>query len=265
MATAHPNFPFIGTFGNLSVYKRHDMDKYIVRTKGGPSKEQIFHAPGFENTRRNISEFGGRSSATIWLLWALAPLRSLADYNIAGPLNALIKPLQQMDPVNEWGKRSIEFTRNPRIFEGFSLNRRYPFDSIIRNSLRYTLNKQTREASIDIPALVPGINFHVPGKYPMFSLIINPVIIPDLHYGPMGYVPASDKYVRTQSDTRITEWYPVLNGSPEMSLQMKINFTPPDEFFILMLTVGIRFGTIGADGNVQQLKRAGSAKILAVV
>jgi hypothetical protein len=151
------------------------------------------------------------------------------------------------------------------VLEGFSLNRRYPFDSIIRNPLRYTLDKQTREASIDIPALVPGINFHVPGRYPLFSLIISPVIIPDLHYGPVGYQPANNKYVRAESDTKITEWYPVLNGSPETSLQMKIRFTPPDEFFILMLTVGIRFGTIGADGNVQQLKRAGSAKILAVI
>jgi hypothetical protein len=265
MAKANPGYPFLGSFGNLSVYKRHDMDQLIVRVKGGPSKEQVLTSPIFENTRRNIEEFKGRSTATMWLLRALEPLRPLANFNIAGPLNALIKPVQAMDPDSEWGQRHVLFTKMPRILEGFSLNKERTFDSIIRNTLRFTLNRETLEASIDIPALVPGINFHVEGKFPLYSLIINPVVMPNVYYDKLGYQPSHKNWVRTMHDTVITEWYPVLNGSPEQSHQMKIKFTPPDENYILMLSVGIRFGTIGADGEIKQLRRTGAAKIIGVV
>src|ERR1700754_381148 len=97
MATTNPLFPIKGTLGGYSVYKRRDLDKYIVRRKGGPSKNQILNSENFINTRRNIGEFSGRSTATKFLLQALDPLRPLADYNIAGPLNALVKPIQEMD------------------------------------------------------------------------------------------------------------------------------------------------------------------------
>jgi hypothetical protein len=268
MATLQPGgLTVLGRISNLIFYKRHDLDQIIVRGKGGIPKERINNSPEFVNTRRVNKEFGGRSRATRWLLDALDPIRELADYNIAGHLNALIKPIQEMDSVNEWGRRSIEFTRHPRIFEGFSLNRRYPFDSVIRNSLRYSLNKQTLEASIDIPALVPGINFHVPGRYPMFSFAINPVVFPDLHYNEtLSHYKPLNEWPGTMHAETITDWYPVLNGSPAMSLQMQVpSYTPPDEFFVFMLSIGIRFGTIGANGQVQQLKRAGCAKIITAV
>jgi hypothetical protein len=265
MATANPGYPFTGSFGNLSVFKRHDMDKLIVRTKGGPSREQVLKSPIFENTRRNNEEFKGRSTATMWLLRALDPLRPLANYNIAGPLNARIKPVQEMDTDGEWGQRNVLFTKKPRILEGFSLNQQRNFDSIIRNTLHFTLNKETLQASIEIPALEPGINFHVEGNFPLYSLIINPVILPNLYFNKMGYEPSHKNYVRTVRHLVTTEWYPVLNGSPEMSHQMKIEFTPPDDNYIMMLSIGIRFGTIGADGEIKQLKRTGAAKIIGVV
>lgn len=112
------------------------MDQLNVRTKGGPSRQQIYTLPAFETTRRNIGEFSGRSTATMWLLRALEPLRPLANYNISGHLNALIKPVQEMDTDSERGQRHIMFTKMPRILEGFSLNNKRTFDSEIHCDLR---------------------------------------------------------------------------------------------------------------------------------
>ncbi len=40
---------------------------------------------------------------------------------------------------------------------------------------------------------------------------------------------------------------------------------PPDAEFSLMLSVGIRYGQPGANGTIEQVRHAGSARVLAVV
>ena len=67
------------------------MDGIIVRKKGGASKKRIKKDPEFFQTRLLNSEFGGRSAASKRIMKVLLPLKPLADYNIAGPLNALLR------------------------------------------------------------------------------------------------------------------------------------------------------------------------------
>src|SRR5688572_10360908 len=88
---------FIGSLDNLSAYKMRGSDKIILRKKGGPSKKQIKHSPKFDLTRRNNKEFGGRVKAAAHIKRILYPMLFIADYNIIGPLNALLKPIQNMD------------------------------------------------------------------------------------------------------------------------------------------------------------------------
>src|SRR5687768_10428056 len=123
---------FTGSLQNLSAYKMRGSDKIIIRKKGGPTKKQIKYSPGFENTRLNNKEFGGRAVAAACIKHCLRPLMFLADYNITGPLNALLRPIQKMDTKSVRGTRHILLSEQPRLLEGFSLNRRYMFDSIVR-------------------------------------------------------------------------------------------------------------------------------------
>jgi hypothetical protein len=44
---------------------------------------------------------------------ALKPQKKLADYNIAGPLIALMQHVQVLDEVSEWGERGIRCRRMP--------------------------------------------------------------------------------------------------------------------------------------------------------
>jgi hypothetical protein len=62
MAEMTPGFSLVGSISNLSAYKRRGSDKIIVRTKGGPSKEQINRLPSFKGLRNRNKEFGGRST-----------------------------------------------------------------------------------------------------------------------------------------------------------------------------------------------------------
>src|SRR5688572_15681242 len=116
---------FTGSLQNLSAYKMRGSDKIILRKKGGPTRKQVKHSPKFENTRRNNKEFSGRAAAAGHIKRSLHPLLFLADYNIVGPLNALLRVIQKMDVTSGWGKRHIMLTKQPRLLEGFTLNRRY--------------------------------------------------------------------------------------------------------------------------------------------
>lgn len=266
MAQLLSDFSFTGRLGNISAYKMKGSDKIILRTRGGASKNKIKRSPAFEKTRRINAEFGGRSTASKYLLRTMVHLKSLADHNIAGPLNALIKPIQAMDTENDWGKRGVHFTKNPKLLEGFNLNRRNPFDSIVRNPVSCVLSREELSGRIDIPRLIPGINFFTPpGHYPFYGFVASLGIVPDLFYDKFRYEP--EPGLVPYSKTVYSDWYPVLNGSPAQSLETSLvmpGITVTGSSWILMLSVGIRFGTVSANNEVGQARYAGAAKILAV-
>ncbi len=264
MAQALPGFAFIGSLGHLSAYKMRGSDKIILRSKGGASKQKIKTSPSFDLTRKINAEFGGRSVAAKWLIRMLWPQKALADYNIIGPLNALIKPIQALDTESEFGRRHVLFTRHPGLLGGFSLNKQIPFDSIIKNPVVFSIDKDSISARVTIPGLMPGINFYVPGKYPMYSFVVALGIVPDLMYTTSGYKPASG-FETIYPFVKETEWYPVMNGSAAAAIELNFPSAPPDASFSLLLSIGIRFGTMSSASTVQQIKHAGAARILAMV
>ena len=255
---------FTGPIANLSAYKMRGIDKIIIRTKGGASKSRIKRHPDFEKTRLLNAEFGGRSSAVRHIRCLLSGQKALADYNFAGKLNALVKPLQDMDTENKPGERSICFSRNPQLLAGFNLNRQTPFDSIIRNPVLFTLSRENPEAFLDIPTLLPGINFFAPEKYPVYSFIATLGILPDLFFHKHGYQspPAYGQFIYPVVEK--TSWYPVLNGAAAETIHLKFDSVPPDNNYSLLLSIGIAFGTITTGNQVQQVKYAGAAKVLAM-
>lgn len=124
MAKLTSDIQFTGSLGNLSAYKMRGIDHTILRTKGGPSSAQIKKDPAFDVVRRNNAEFSGRAAASRWIMRMMWPQKALADYNIAGPLNALVKPIQELDKESAFGQRNIVLSKNKLLLQGFSLNRK---------------------------------------------------------------------------------------------------------------------------------------------
>ena len=263
MAHLTEGLTFTGPISNLTAYKMRGSNKIILRTKGGATKEQIRNDPNFVNTRRVNAEFGGRATATRWVRSALVPLLPLADYNIAGPINALLKPIQELDTTNDWGKRAIHFTKEPGLLQGFQLNQGIPFDQIVRNPLTCDISKEECTAQIDIPLLVPGINFHVPGKYTYFGITVVLGILPDLDFNERGYKPATG-YAMALAANQQTEWHLVSTGSVAQTIQLSVKKPLADQTFCLMVSVGILFGNPGVH-KVEQVRYAGAGKVLAVI
>jgi hypothetical protein len=263
MARLNPDASLTGSVGNFSFYKMKGVDQPIVRSKGGASKAKIKSHPKFETTRRINAEFGGRATASKWIMRMLWPQKALADHNIAGPLNALMKPIQAMDTASEFGKRHIELTKYPSILEGFSLNRKTGFDSIVRTHIGCDISRENLRAYVDIPALQPGINLYAPKTHPLYGITVVMGIIPDLFYTPNQYTP-QDEYRSVAPVVSMTDWYPVLEGSPGSILDIKYPIDPPDEQFSIMISIGIRFGMMRSATLFDQVPYAGAARVLAM-
>jgi hypothetical protein len=244
----------------LSIYTMKGSDKIILRRKGGASRNRIKTDPNFVNTRRINAEFGGRATCSKWVRRMLRLMYFIADYNITGPLNALLKPIQELDTVSDYGERSVALSANPHLLKGFNLNKRTPFDTIVHNPIRYTLSKRKIQASVTIPAMLPGHNFVVPDNFNLYQFVALLGIVPDLFYTPDGYCTKGD-YENEVPEDAFTEWFPVPAGSPAMTLKLQLPKKPATGAYSVMLTIGVAFGAI-RNGEIIPIQYVGGAKIL---
>jgi hypothetical protein len=267
MGKFHPSAGYTGTVGNVSIYTVRGSDKPVVRTKGGPTKRQIKTKASFATTRKNNMEFGGRARIAGQVMDALRLFKYLSDYNIAGPLNSLFIPIQALDTEHEHGQRDVVLSKNPGLLQGFNLNRRTPFNTIIANPLEYTLSKETLSASVTFPSLMPGINFFNPGKYSWYRLLVTIGIIEDMFYDPKGYHPQHGEVVYSWAE-EATDWLPMAY-SPAFSIPLNklrnsyANVLKESRLnsHSLLLGVGIAFGAM-SNGHIEMVKYVGGAKVL---
>jgi hypothetical protein len=99
---------FIGPLGDLSAYRMKGVDKIVVRTNGGATKEHIKKARSAAGTRRTNKEFSGCSNIGKAIREVLQAQKPLADYNYSGYINGLMKVVQAQDKVSDLGERNIE-------------------------------------------------------------------------------------------------------------------------------------------------------------
>ena len=271
MAKLESDFQFTGPMGNISAYRMRGVDKIVVRKKGGATKKRIKNDPRFEKTRQNNAEFAGRAMGVRYMMKALRPLKNVRDYNIAGDINRLMKYVQDRDEVNDTGKRTVQLSRHGFLLEGFSLNRMSTFENVIKVPLTYSISKETLTARVDIPELLPGINFSPSQKHPLFSVMAVLGVIPDLYWTKDGYTFSNENrksyqpgYSASWLAESSTPWLHVTEGLPASTLELKVTDVPPDNNFALMLTVGIRMGTPLAK-MVDEVKYAGCGKVVRVV
>lgn len=265
MGTLTSDIQFTGSVGNLTAYRMRGTDKIVVRRKGGATKERIKNGSEFDLTRRNNAEFSGRSTASRYLMRMLHPLKALADYNVAGPLNALMKPIQELDPTSELGERQVMLSKNPVILEGFSLNRNTLFESVVRAPITASISRETLSAEVTIPALRPDINFKPRTDYPLYSFQVVLGIVPDLFFSADGYRPSHPDFAKLSAVFQESGWFPTLKGCEPTTISLQRATELPNNDFTLMLSIGICYGHLTGSGSIEQVKYAGAAKVLMLI
>ena len=257
---------FLGRIGTLSAYKRKDSDKTFLRGKGGGSKETIATSPNCGVVRQNNAEFGGRSKMGRGIRKSLERLGWLADHNISASLNTVLRPVQLVDTVSLLGERNILLSRSSHFLQGFNYNRRYPFESVVRNQIQYTIDPATLSAKLAIPDLLPGINLFIPNKNPLFGFCFVLAAVPDCVFvkGVKSYYTLDDPGASClgQESNVETVWYPSYEGCKAMEIELKLPKPVIASSFTLVLGVGIMYGTLGIGGEVMRVENAGCAKVI---
>ena len=112
---------------------------------------------------------------------------------------------------------------------------------------------------------MPGVNFFPHPYHAIYSFVLTLGIVPDLHYDAKSNAYKSRKYATFHPPTVFSDWRHVSANADELTLQVTMSKIPKDSHHTLILSAGIRYGTINNDMTNDQAKGAGSAKILAVV
>ncbi|SFD89031.1 hypothetical protein SAMN05518672_103720 [Chitinophaga sp. CF118] len=260
MAILKGGLDFIGPVGNMSSYKRRDMEGTIVRMKGGASKKKIKTSPAFVRTRENNSEFTGSARAGSKIRWALIYVRHLADYNFTYTLNELCSIIQKEDKTSIRGQRAILLSQHGDMLEGFSLNKKNTFDNVVRHPLKCTVDRETGSAVVQVPKLLPDINIFLPWKAPLFRFVISLQAIGDTEY---NYPKLSFK----DSDCTpalYSEWHPSSEACEGERFEIKLDKGKPEDLMTMIVSVGIEMGMPLSNTVVNVVKYAGCAKILTV-
>lgn len=263
MAQLSGGLPLTGSLAGLSMYKRKDLDKIIVRTKGGATKDQIKNRSSFINTRRINKEWEGVTGMTRDIRRNIYVLKHLADYNFTGALNSLGKKMEYADTKNGWGKRSVLLSQCHYMLEGFNLNKRIVFDTVLRQPIECVIDRESNTVQLSIPAIHPAINFVNPGKNPLYRFVLMAGFVSDLIYNEKRKEYLSATEAVPASVFTCTDWVSVKKEMEAQQILLQTSETfVLEESVSIIVTVGIEFGIPVEDGSIRYVPYSGSAKVL---
>lgn len=261
MAKIEAPFPFEGKWGGMSVYYLRGVG-LVGRTGSGPTPEEMKTADHYELPRRHGKEFGGCSRASKYLRRNFRALEPARDHNLSSEVTEWLQAYLPYDGVSPLGQRHIQLSKAPRLLEGINLSEKYPFDTVVRGGLTYTLSREELAARIDLPALLPGVTFLPTGKQPYFRVVATLGVAPDLLWQgeDYGFHRAYEQLYALEAGSA---WTPATEGLEATSWTLQLPYTPPDDRFALVLTLGVLMGTAGRRGQLAAVRYAGCAKVLA--
>jgi hypothetical protein len=261
MAKLNGPLDFEGKLGGISAYKMKGVKKSIVRKPGGPSRDYIKTKPSCDIVRRINYEFGGCSTAGKHVRWCFKPLMSVSDFNPGPSICSIMHSIQLLDTVSEYGKRSVLISKALYLLNGFNINLRNPFDTMVCHQPQAIIDKASLSASVGFTALVPNVNFFPPGSHSYFRIVAVLAVLPDQFFKVEDYGPEGEFSIYPVKT--VSEWLIVKTGSEPIQLDLQLPAAPSFNSYSLVLSVGVEMGGAGKGGTIETIKHTGCGKILA--
>jgi len=259
-----------GSIKGMSFYTNAGSDQVIMRTKGGPSARRMKVGNEFAKIRKHQAEWPGCVKFSRGIRYALGENYRLADYNVSPVWCGMGKNLITLDKEHPVGERQLLLSKYRNVLENFSLNRNYPFNTVLRINPQFDINKNTLLATVSIPQLNTEMDLLNIQKLPYFRVIVSLGVVSDLAYSPDNknnpYEPALKEFNGCSGST-ISDWFSTDDLIGEQTMTVKL----ADEIVERMtddttalLGIGVEFGKVGFAGQTTPVKRAGCAKVLKV-
>ncbi len=150
-----------GTLDDITFYK--SKDGYLVRKKGGVSKDRISKDPAFVRTRENGKEFGhSATSGKILRRSILTLLNNAKDTRVVSRVTKVMSQIKNEDLTSIRGDRQVAVglatPEGKVLLRGFDFNSNAILDTVLLTE--HTLDTLTGE--ITIPDLVPAKQLSIP-------------------------------------------------------------------------------------------------------
>ena len=261
MAKVNLSFPISGKMGNYSFYHMAGAKHIVIRLKGGPTKEQIKTHPKFYRQRKNMCEFAGCSKAAAYISSALFGFKPLSNANYMGRLTQLCGSVLKMSD-DDPGKRPVLFSRFGHLLPGFNVNTNTSFDDLVLQYTPSTISRTECSATINFPPMLPGVNLKAPEGFAYCRLIGILGILPDMLLEGKSYMPTTKE---CNPFMERTGWIPMSGFYHGETMKLKLaRKTMEEENGILILSVGIEFGSNLKGEGIITKQGIGGGKILAV-
>jgi len=256
------NFNFVGRIGNYIAYTINGSDQIFLKSPGGPSAEMIKNKDSFAECRCNNVRWRGAVKGGQYLGAALQSVANLKDKSYASRLNSLCRSLLIAHEAETAGRGSVLFTRYGYLAENFSLNEGHFLESIVRAPIFSKIERETMEATVELPYLAPQVNLMNPFQQPYYRFVFVMHPVSDCIYNPQNQMYTNaDAY--NYSYARIyTPWHPFKQARQAET----ITFVPKQMMALepntsLVLSGGIEFGPEQDDSNLKIRKYSGAGKI----
>jgi len=150
-----------GTLDDLTFLKTED--GFLVRTKGGVSKDRILKDPKFIRTRENMTEFAQCAHTGKMLRRAAADLiRNVKDRRVTSRLTGVLAKIKNHDTTSPRGERKVSIglttPQGLALLKGFDFNSRSQLSNILTKP--WSLDAATGE--VEITGLIPQNNIKPP-------------------------------------------------------------------------------------------------------
>jgi len=269
MAIVKGAIQMTGSIKGISFYTRRGSDQVIMRTKGGVSGDKIKRLPQYEGMRLQQKEWSGCTKLASGVRYAFGGLHRLADYNLSSTLNSLASKVQKADTTTEKGQRPVHLSLHKQALDGFNFNRTYPFNSVLRVSVNYQIQREQLSAQVTIARINTAIDLLNVKNLPYFRVIVVLGTVSDMLYNAdlHDYRPTTDSMHGAQA-IRNSEWFSATGIVEEQTLQVRMTETQVAELtdqVSMLLSIGVEFGTVDFNGKPVEVKYAGSGKVLKVV
>jgi len=257
-----------GSIIGVSFYTRRGSDKVIMRTKGGATKDQIANSPKFEKLRKQQKEFSECARFGSLSRYAFGGLHRFADYNLTPVLVKTGSSLMKLDTESVIGKRNLKLSVYKQCMEGFNFNRDYPFNTVLRISPRWEIDRERLQAVVTFPRINTDIDLLNIQKLPFFRLIIAIGTISDVVYNTEieAYEPVVYD-LHGHSETLTGKWNSTQTILPEQTMTVQMTEAEAaliNENVTVLLSVAVEFGNVGFTGEPVEVKYAGCGKVIGV-
>jgi len=265
-----------GSAAGYSYYTVEGSDDVIMRLKGGPDPKKMKTGKKFEKVRLHQQEFAGATVFSEGIRYGLGETYRLHDINVYAKWCGMGKSIIGLDTAGELGKRPLVLSSYRYELENYSLNNKFPFNSVLRITPQFEVNKEAFQATVKIPTINSKMDLLNIQKLPYFRLIISLGIVSDLTCKKVmdskkekyKYVPDMGGYNGT-STSNLSEWFSTDDQIDEQTTVVGLNL---DHSLIevnatdltFLLGIGIEFGKVGVGKKIYPVKRACCGKILAV-